>query len=72
MVGRQPRVLTHEALHSSGAISEVCPPNEDVDHNRVSVSALLLSVTKHLDHLIFLPREQQALGPKSHGCLVII
>ena len=71
-MGREPRVLTHEGLHSNGAISEVCPPNEDVDHNRVAISALLLSVTKHLDHLIFLPGEQQALGPKSHGCLVII
>lgn len=53
-MGRQPKALTHEALHGDGAIPEVCPPDEDVDHNRVAILALLLGVTQHLDHLILI------------------
>lgn len=45
---------THEALHSNGAIAEVCPPNEDIDDNWVAISALLLGITKHLHHLILI------------------
>lgn len=47
-------MLTLEALYGNGAISEVRPPNEDVDHNRVAILALLLAVTQHLGHLVLI------------------
>lgn len=43
---------THKALHSNGAVTEVRLPNEDVDYDWVAILALLLGITKHLDHLI--------------------
>lgn len=43
-----------ESLHRNAAISEICPPNQDVDHDCMTLLAQLLAVTKNLDHLILI------------------
>lgn len=42
----------HISLYRNGAVSEICPPDQDVDHDWVALAAKLLSFTEYLDHLI--------------------
>lgn len=65
--------LNNQSLYGNGAISEICPSNQDVDHDGMALLAQLLALTKDLNHLILIvPGEHQPPGPQAHGGLVII
>lgn len=53
--GTQASILTHtRALYRNGAISEIGPPDQDVDHDCMALPAQLLAFAKYLDHLILI------------------
>lgn len=53
--GTEASTLTHtRALYRNRTISEICPPDQDVDHDGMALPAQLLAFTKYLDHLILI------------------